>query len=41
MDPPVCPFYIDDSTCILELAQKYDLNYLRRYYLNKMGVPAS
>jgi hypothetical protein len=32
---PKCPFYVNVSTCTLETAQKYDLNYLRRYYLIK------
>ncbi len=29
---PQCPFYVT-STCSINTAQKYDLNYLRRYYL--------
>lgn len=29
---PQCPFYIT-SSCTTAIAQKYDLNYLRRYYL--------
>jgi hypothetical protein len=32
---PVCPYYIARTACTLEIAQKYDLNYLRRYYLIK------
>ena len=32
--PPVCPYYIDASTCNLpNIAQKYDLNFLRRYFV--------
>lgn len=34
---PKCPYYIT-SGCTLEVAQKYDLNYLRRYYLIQDGV---
>jgi hypothetical protein len=30
-NPPICP-YFDKSSCDVEKAQKYDLNYLRRYY---------
>ncbi len=32
MTTPQCPFYIT-SGCTTAVAQKYDLNYLRRYYL--------
>lgn len=33
-DPPVCPYYTRKTlTCDLKTAQKYDLNYLRRYFL--------
>ena len=28
---PICPYY-DKTSCTLEKAQKYDLNYLRRYF---------
>jgi len=32
--PAVCPYYIDDIICSTqEIAQKYDLNYLRRYFI--------
>lgn len=34
-----CPYYID--TCTEVVAQKYDLSYLRRYFLNKDGKPAN
>ena len=27
-----CPFYIPNSSCTLDTAQKYDMNYLRRWY---------
>lgn len=30
--PAVCPYFVDDSVCDIEEAQKYDLNFLRRYY---------
>ncbi len=30
-NPPICPYY-DKASCDLEKAQKYDLNYLRRYF---------
>ena len=32
MNPVTCPFYIT-GVCSQVQAQKYDLNYLRRYYL--------
>lgn len=35
---PFCPSILNISNCSLENAQKYDLNYLRRYYLYN-GVP--
>lgn len=35
---PFCPSILNISNCTLENAQKYDLNYLRRYYLYN-GVP--
>jgi hypothetical protein len=31
--PPICPSLIPLWGCTLEIAQTYDLNYLRRYYL--------
>jgi len=31
-NPPICPYY-DKASCDLDKAQKYDLNYLRRYYI--------
>ncbi|MBP9812432.1 hypothetical protein KBC86_03555, partial [Candidatus Gracilibacteria bacterium] len=31
--PPICPSLIPLGGCTLEIAQTYDLNYLRRYYL--------
>ena len=33
MATPVCPWYIPAASCSLTTAQKYDLDYLRRYYL--------
>ena len=33
-NPPVCPYYTKDN-CDLDKAQKYDLNYLRRWIKNK------
>jgi hypothetical protein len=30
---PICPYYVQKSICTDEEAQKYDLNFLRRYYL--------
>jgi len=30
---PLCPFYVNQGTCSVEIAKKYDLNYLRRYIL--------
>lgn len=30
---PICPYYVV-TTCDLSIAQKYDLNYVRRYYVN-------
>jgi hypothetical protein len=30
---PICPAYYADATCTREIAQKFDLNYLRRYFL--------
>jgi hypothetical protein len=31
--PPICPYYIDTTTCNSpNIAQKYDLNFLRRYF---------
>jgi len=38
---PVCPYYIDDSVCTQAEAQKYDLNYIRRYFLTTSGNPAN
>ncbi len=33
-NPVECPFYVQESNCTLaQEAQKYDLNYLRRYFL--------
>lgn len=29
---PECPYYISKASCTSAVAQKYDLNYLRRYY---------
>ncbi len=34
---PICPYYIIENSCDLNTAQKFDLNYLRRYYV-KSGV---
>ena len=36
-DTPVCPFYLNysESQCSLDEAQKYDLNYLRRWIIDK------
>lgn len=32
--PPICPYFVNAPlVCDVELAQKYDLNYLRRYFL--------
>ncbi len=31
-NPPVCPYYLS-WTCTLKKSQKYDLNYLRRYFI--------
>jgi uncharacterized protein YfaT (DUF1175 family) len=28
----MCPYFIEDNACIIKEAQKYDLNYIRRYY---------
>jgi hypothetical protein len=39
-----CPYYILDSDCDQDTAQKYDLNYLRRYFTYRNGtfiVPAN
>lgn len=33
LSTPTCPYYLTSWTCDLVTAQKYDLNYLRRYYL--------
>ncbi|MCH2188715.1 hypothetical protein MK079_02725 [Candidatus Gracilibacteria bacterium] len=30
--PLVCPYFVPDGTCTLQESQKYDLNYIRRYY---------
>lgn len=37
---PVCPYYVAKASCDLDTAQKYDLNYLRRYYLKSDWNPA-
>jgi len=34
LSPPVCPYY-EKNSCTLDKAQKYDLNYLRRWIENK------
>ncbi len=34
----ICPYYVPESTCGSISAQKYDLNYLRRYFVNPDGV---
>lgn len=33
MNPTRCPSLLNISSCTLDIAQKYDLNYLRRYYM--------
>lgn len=33
MSPPTCPSLLDVASCTLSVAQQYDLNFLRRYYL--------
>jgi len=33
MSPNRCPSLLNISPCTIDIAQKYDLNYLRRYYL--------
>ena len=41
---PICPFYVPTAHCDIAEAQKYDLNYLRRYFLstaiNPSGIPS-
>lgn len=38
---PRCPYNVSPSNCnSLEKAQKYDLQYLRRYFIDKNGNPA-
>lgn len=37
---PLCPFYIPAASCNLTLAQKYDFNYLRRYFVNATNTPS-
>lgn len=39
--PPICPYYVDTFLCTWEEAQKYDINYLRRYYLDDSGNPVN
>ncbi|MCH8518937.1 hypothetical protein LAT59_04210, partial [Candidatus Gracilibacteria bacterium] len=33
----LCPFYVPTSSCNQVTAQKYDFNYLRRYFINRNG----
>lgn len=40
-DIPRCPIYVNTNDCSLEEAQKYDLNYLRRYFLKADWNPAN
>jgi hypothetical protein len=38
----VCPYYIKESICSdVKQAQKYDLNYLRRYFIKTDGTPVN
>jgi len=36
----ICPFYIPTASCNLTVAQKYDFNYLRRYFVNATDIPS-
>lgn len=37
LNPAKCPYF--ETSCTLEVAEKYDLNFLRRYNLWKNGLP--
>jgi hypothetical protein len=36
---PQCPYYIVSWSCDMNEARKYDLNFLRRYFLQSGGTP--
>jgi hypothetical protein len=39
VNPLRCPYYISDASCDFNTAKKYDLNFMRRYFIQDDGTP--